>query len=253
MPSYLGTSAAFVGGVTAIRAPGGSSSEVTGAILVAGAVLLLIGVLIHFLGSRRAARGAAPGGHRCGRHADRLQPRPGRRRHLLAAGPVGRTGHDDLHDRRGRGLPRLHQPDRDLPRPDLRHRAVLAARPHASAQITSVLGGATEVTTHLRWDTSGVGSASWFGFPAQTITGADGKEIVGWHTPTFTLPHPARAARGDRPDRREHRPRQGGRRDDRPRPRPGHGEGASPPTASAPCWPRRSAAPRPRPTPRTSA
>src|SRR3954454_16556682 len=52
VPSYLGTSAAFVGGVAAIRAQGGSSSDVTGAILVAGAVLLVIGVLIHFAGSR---------------------------------------------------------------------------------------------------------------------------------------------------------------------------------------------------------
>ncbi|MFL6080926.1 MAG: solute carrier family 23 protein, partial [Ornithinibacter sp.] len=52
VPSYLGTSAAFVGGVAAIRAQGGSTSEVTAAILVAGAVLLLVGVLIHFLGSR---------------------------------------------------------------------------------------------------------------------------------------------------------------------------------------------------------
>ena len=52
VPSYLGTSAAFVGGVAAIRSQGGSSSDVTGAILVAGAVLLLVGVLIHFAGSR---------------------------------------------------------------------------------------------------------------------------------------------------------------------------------------------------------
>src|SRR6185503_5437868 len=50
VPSYLGTSASFVGGVAAIRAQGGSSAEVTGAIMVAGAVLLLIGVLIHFAG-----------------------------------------------------------------------------------------------------------------------------------------------------------------------------------------------------------
>ena len=36
VPSYLGTSASFVGGVAAIRAQGGDSSDVTGAILVAG-------------------------------------------------------------------------------------------------------------------------------------------------------------------------------------------------------------------------
>ena len=51
VPSYLGTSAAFVGGVAAIRPQGGDSSEVTGAILVSGVVLALVGVAIHFLGS----------------------------------------------------------------------------------------------------------------------------------------------------------------------------------------------------------
>src|SRR5680860_561685 len=51
VPSYLGTSAAFVGGVAAIRAQGGDSSDVTGAILVAGVVLALVGVIIHFAGS----------------------------------------------------------------------------------------------------------------------------------------------------------------------------------------------------------
>ncbi|MGA8979365.1 MAG: solute carrier family 23 protein, partial [Pedococcus sp.] len=51
VPSYLGTSASFVGAVAAIRAQGGDSTEVTGAILVAGVVLALVGVLIHFAGS----------------------------------------------------------------------------------------------------------------------------------------------------------------------------------------------------------
>ncbi|MFG2086181.1 MULTISPECIES: uracil-xanthine permease family protein [unclassified Spirillospora] len=50
VPSYLGTSASFVGAVAAIRAAGGDSATVTGAILVAGAVLAGVGVLIHFVG-----------------------------------------------------------------------------------------------------------------------------------------------------------------------------------------------------------
>jgi uracil-xanthine permease len=50
VPSYLGTSAAFVGGVFAIRANGGESSDVVGALLVAGVVLALVGLLIHFAG-----------------------------------------------------------------------------------------------------------------------------------------------------------------------------------------------------------
>jgi uracil-xanthine permease len=51
VPSYLGTSASFVAGVAAIRADGGDSADVTGAIMVAGIVLALVGVLIHFGGS----------------------------------------------------------------------------------------------------------------------------------------------------------------------------------------------------------
>ena len=52
VPSYLGTSASFVGGVAAIRAQGGDDQHVTGAILIAGVVLLAVGVLIHFLGAQ---------------------------------------------------------------------------------------------------------------------------------------------------------------------------------------------------------
>lgn len=50
IPSYLGTSASFVGGVFAIRAAQDSDAVVTGAILVAGLVLVAAGVAIHYLG-----------------------------------------------------------------------------------------------------------------------------------------------------------------------------------------------------------
>ena len=50
MPSYLGTSASFVGGVLAIRAAQDSDSLVTGSILVAGLVLAAVGLAIKFLG-----------------------------------------------------------------------------------------------------------------------------------------------------------------------------------------------------------
>jgi uracil-xanthine permease len=52
VPSYLGTSASFVAAVAAIRAGGGDSAAVTGAILVAGVVLALVGVLVHFIGAQ---------------------------------------------------------------------------------------------------------------------------------------------------------------------------------------------------------
>src|SRR6476660_6160551 len=56
VPSYLGTSASFVGAATAIYdysgsgGPGGPA-DVTGAILVAGVVLALVGVVIHVMGA----------------------------------------------------------------------------------------------------------------------------------------------------------------------------------------------------------
>ncbi len=52
VPSYLGTSASFVGGVFAIRAAGGGDAVVTGAVLVAGFVLALAGLAVHFLGTQ---------------------------------------------------------------------------------------------------------------------------------------------------------------------------------------------------------
>src|SRR5512144_1739489 len=51
VPSYLGTSASFVGGAAAIYAQKGTPADVTGAVLVAGLVLAAVGVLIHFAGS----------------------------------------------------------------------------------------------------------------------------------------------------------------------------------------------------------
>jgi xanthine/uracil permease len=50
VPSYLGTSASFVGGVFAIRAAQDSDSIVTGSIMVAGLVLAAVGLAINFLG-----------------------------------------------------------------------------------------------------------------------------------------------------------------------------------------------------------
>jgi uracil-xanthine permease len=51
VPSYLGTSASFVAAVAAIRAQGGDSAHVTGAILISGLILAAVGVLVHFGGA----------------------------------------------------------------------------------------------------------------------------------------------------------------------------------------------------------
>jgi uracil-xanthine permease len=52
VPSYLGTSASFVGAAAAITAQGGDASDIVGAILIAGIVLALVGVVIHVAGIR---------------------------------------------------------------------------------------------------------------------------------------------------------------------------------------------------------
>ena len=100
VPSYLGTSASFVGRRRRDpRREGGDSADVTGAILVAGIVLAWSACCVHFVGAAADPQGAAARRHRRGRHADRLQPRPGRGQHLLAAGPVGRAADRGVHGR----------------------------------------------------------------------------------------------------------------------------------------------------------
>ncbi|MFI8852921.1 uracil-xanthine permease family protein [Streptomyces sp. NPDC053499] len=52
VPSYLGCSLSFVGVAAVIRGQGGSSATVTGAILVVGAVLFLVGLAVQRFGAR---------------------------------------------------------------------------------------------------------------------------------------------------------------------------------------------------------
>ncbi|WP_073389528.1 uracil-xanthine permease family protein [Jatrophihabitans endophyticus] len=59
IPSYVGTSASFVAGVAAIRAQGGDSADVTGAILIAGLILAVVGVIVH-VGGAHLVRAALP-------------------------------------------------------------------------------------------------------------------------------------------------------------------------------------------------
>lgn len=186
VPSYLGTSASFVGGVAAIRAGGGTSQEVTGAILVSGLVLALVGVAIHFLGSSVLHKVLPP---------------------VVTGAVVMLIGFNLAPVVAGIYWPQ----DQWVAILTMLFTVVVAVAfkgfigrisvflalifgtllswilDHSVGKITSVLGGATEATSHFRWDTSGVGNASWFGFPSQTMTAADGKEVVGWHAPSFTV------------------------------------------------------------------
>src|SRR5690349_862912 len=187
VPSYLGTSASFVGAVIAIRAqPGSTSATVTGAIMIAGIVLGLVGLAIHFLGSAVLHKVLPP---------------------VVTGAVVMLIGFNLAPVVAGIYWPQ----DQWVAlatmtftivaavafRGFISRIAVFLALIFGTAlswvldqtvgPITSVLGGATEATSHMRWDTSLVSQASWFGFPSQTVVAADGKEVVGWHAPSFTV------------------------------------------------------------------
>jgi uracil-xanthine permease len=189
VPSYLGTSASFVSGVFAIRAQGGDSPSVTGAILVAGAVLAVAGILIHVLGYRVL-------------HAVLPPVVTGAVVMLIGfnLAPVVAT---------------IYWPqDQWVALATMVFVMVVAVGVRGfasriavflgllfgyllswlldavSGPITSVLPGGSKAVSHDRVDWSGVKSASLVGFPPKTAI-VGGKEVVGWHLPdikfTFVL------------------------------------------------------------------
>jgi uracil-xanthine permease len=185
VPSYLGTSAAFVGGVAAIRANGGDSATVTGAIFVAGLILAAVGVAIHFLGASLLHKVLPP---------------------VVTGAVVMLIGFNLAPV-----VANIYWPqDQWVALATMIFTIVVAVAfrgfisrisiflalifgtalswllDQTVGPITSVLGGATEATEHLRWDTSGIGDAAWVGLPQKTMIAADGMEVVGWHFPTFS-------------------------------------------------------------------
>ena len=186
VPSYLGTSASFVGGVVAIRAQGGTSAQVTGAILVAGVILLLCGVAIHLLGTPVL-------------HAV-LPP-------VVTGAVVMLIGFNLAPVVAG-----IYWPQ-DQWVALLTMLAVMAMAVGLRGflgriavflglvfgyllswlfdlifgKINSYDAGAGATTEHFRVNWTAVRSADWFGFPPHTSTGPDGKEIAGWHLPDFKL------------------------------------------------------------------
>ena len=186
VPSYLGTSASFVGGVAAIRAQGGDSADVTGAILVAGVVLAVIGLLIHFLGSGVLHRVLPPvvtgavvmliGFNLAPVVADIYWPQDQWVALLtmavvilLAVGARGFLSRIAIF----LGL--------------IFGYVVSWLLDAIFGPITALNAGTNKVDTHDRLSWAGVKAADWIGFPAQTSIGPDGKEIPGWHFPDIKL------------------------------------------------------------------
>ncbi|RZT86014.1 uracil-xanthine permease [Pseudonocardia sediminis] len=185
VPSYLGTSASFVGGVAAIRAQGGDSAAVTGAIVVAGLVLLVVGIVVHRLGTRVVTALLPPAV-------------TGAVVMLIGFNLASVAGTVYWPQDRWAGLVTMV--------------VVMAAAVllpgfwgrigvligllagFAFSLLLDVTAGPITgpdadgvVSTHARVDLSGVAGADWFGLPPATMTGPDGMEITGWHLPTFSF------------------------------------------------------------------
>src|SRR5215216_4100822 len=186
VPSYLGTSASFVGGVLAIRSQGGDSADVTGAILVAGLVLAACGLAIHYLGSRVLHAVLPPvvtgavvmliGFNLAPVVANIYWPQDQWVALLtmiavmvMAVGFRGFLGRIAVFLGLVFGYVLSWLFDR------------------AFGQINSFDPAANQATTHFRVSWDGVKAADWVGFPPQTTVGPDGKELPGWPFPDIKL------------------------------------------------------------------
>ncbi len=182
VPSYLGTSASFVASVAAIRGQGGDSADVTGAILVGGLVLALVGVLVHLAGARWITRILPPavtgavvmliGFNLAPVVAGIYWPQDQWIALLTAAFMVFAATL----------LPGFWSRIAVLLALVFGFLASLVADT-VLGPITSVLGGATEATEHDRVSWAGVRAADWIGLPSGTLP--DGVSVV--HGPSFSL------------------------------------------------------------------
>ncbi|WP_016932437.1 uracil-xanthine permease family protein [Rhodococcus sp. R1101] len=183
IPSYLGTSAAFVGGIAAIYAQGGSPSEVTGAIMVSGLVLAAVGVVIHFLGGSLVFRILPPvvtgavvmliGFNLAPVVAGTYWPQDQWVALTVMVALI--VGSVVLRGFLGRIAIFLAL---------LFGYALSWILDRISGPITSYDAGADAVTEHFRVNWEGVASAPWFGLPPFTDEAAG---VVGIHAPSFSL------------------------------------------------------------------
>lgn len=181
VPSYLGTSASFVSGVTAIYAQKGTPQQVTGAILVAGVILALVGGAVHVFGSSVIYRVLPP---------------------VVTGAVVMLIGFNLAPVVAGVYWPQDQWVALIVMlaviamsvglRGFARRVAIFLGLffgyllswlfDRGFGQITSYDPGAGKVTTHFRVNWEGVKAASWFGFPPATDSATG---VVGYHLPEF--------------------------------------------------------------------
>ncbi len=193
VPSYLGTSASFVGGATAIYTQEGGPQDVTGAILIAGAVLALVGVAIHFAGTRVLHAVLPPvvtgavvmliGFNLAPVVADIYWPQDQWVALLtmtfvivVAVGARGFMGRIAIF----LGL--------------IFGSVISWLFDRIFGQIDSLNSATQKVEPHDRISWASVKAADWFGFPPHTPDGLTGNQTlqgnldaVGWHMPSFSI------------------------------------------------------------------
>ncbi|GAB3623256.1 solute carrier family 23 protein [Mariniluteicoccus endophyticus] len=183
IPSYLGTSAAFVGGIVNIQAHGGTPQQVTGAIFISALVLIAVGVFIHFVGASVLTKVLPPvvtgavvmliGFNLAPVVATIYWPQDQWVAFivmvaviLMSVGLRGFIGRISVF----LGLIFGYVLSWILDR--------------TTGQITAYNATTEKVDTHWRVDWTNVQKADWIGFPPQTDNAAG---IVGWHLPDIKL------------------------------------------------------------------
>ncbi len=185
IPSYLGTSGSFVGGVMAIRLnQGGDSAEVTGGFLIAGVVLAIVGIIVHYAGGQVVAKVIPPavsgavvmliGFNLAPVVANNYWPFDQWTAILtMAFVVVVAVAAKGFISRIGILLGLVF--------------GVLI-----SWLFDGIFGKIADPNTgdlHWRLDMSSVGDAKWFGFPTDIVTGSgsDAVTLTGPHLPTFSI------------------------------------------------------------------
>ncbi|MGV8848351.1 MAG: uracil-xanthine permease family protein [Propionibacteriaceae bacterium] len=183
VPSYLGSSASFVGVATAIYGAGGTPSDLTGAMFVTGLTLFMVGLIIHFMGAGvihkllpPAVTGAVVmliGFNLAPVVAGVYWPQDQWVALIVMLVVVGiSVGFKGFIGRIAIFL-------------SLIVGYVLSWILDLTAgQITSFSAAAGKVTTHYRVDWTNVQAANWFGLPPVSDFAT---KVVGFHLPTFNL------------------------------------------------------------------
>ena len=191
VPSYLGSSASFVGVAAAIYGAGGNPASVTGAMLWVGVLLFMVGLIIHFMGSGVVHKVLPPvvtgavvmliGFNLAPVVANVYWPQDQWVALVVMLVVVALSvGFKGFISRIAIFL-------------SLIVGYVLSwLLDLVTGPITSYSAAAGKVTEHVRVDWAGVASAPWFGLPPVTDLstwklGAATTNVVGFHLPSFNL------------------------------------------------------------------